>query len=202
MECGGPAASSPRRPPPVRVLQVLRPAPVPLELPRPAAPAAAVVHSVGGPGAVRREGPCHATRGDRSPTPEGSRRLAGGKRRRRATPGPSWPTVTTLEGSRSCDGKRRQARIASRLRDPSGVGNGVRTYPGVARLRRLPPANLRDPSGVGADSTTDVHRRGSSIRAVMACAGLLPLAPFKGRGMLGTCARQVPNMSRTRQHPS
>jgi hypothetical protein len=81
-----------------------------------------------------------------SATPEGSRRLAGGKRVSAPPPDSRADRFTTLEGSRSCDGKRQWHDRVGTTRPLRGR-KGRRTYPGVARLRRLPPANLRDPSG-------------------------------------------------------
>jgi hypothetical protein len=52
-------------------------------------------------------------------------------------------TSSTLEGSRSLHDTR------GKYATPPGSGRVVRPCPGVARLRRLPPANLRHPSGVG-----------------------------------------------------
>ena len=54
-------------------------------------------------------------------TPEGSRKLAGGKRRRRATPGHIGPPFRPWRGRVAPDAIHSQQRLPSQLRDPSRV---------------------------------------------------------------------------------
>jgi hypothetical protein len=69
-------------------------------------------------------------------------------------------------------------------------------YPGVARLRRLPPANPRDPSGV---DTRTAHRLDDVLTARWSCyrQGFLRRSESGGRGyLLAGCARFVMNTFR------